>query len=572
MRKFKICLLSFRNDKKITSVISFSWLVIGSLCLVACSEPETPLVLNSGKIHNDFHQRNIGKITFLQEYIPFERYTEKDFLETVILGEDKRLFMRLFLEHTQTHYLNELAPDLTPNQLCKKGNWQLTFYLDDQQIYQENISPGGGSCSYRNEQTIVGVPLAFGEEMEHWGEFVWLKMLKRGKGEKILATGSHTMKIEIRPYIKREEVKVGEIVAQGSIRISLKKEEVDVSPTAFAYQPIQPTDAWTIANDSFNKEKILALNKKIIQQDFKKITSTVVIKEGQLLIEEYFNHANRNTLHDTRSVGKSFASTATGIAIEEGFLNGEDVTIGQIFDVKKYQNYDERKSKVTLEDLMTMSSILEASDNNMESAGQEEKMYPSRNWMQFGLDLPIDEDKIKQAKFDYSSVSSVLVGGIVNEVVPDGLENYLLKKVFQPLGITTYRFQYTPQKVLNTAGSIQLRSLDFAKYGQLYKNEGQWKGQQIIPKDWVRKSLSPLVPNEQTDSDGYGYLFWHKTYEVNGIKYPCAYASGNGGNRIIIFENLPIVIVITATAYGKPYAHFQADEIVEDYLLPFVLQ
>ena len=83
------------------------------------------------------------------------------------------------------------------------------------------------------------------------------------------------------------------------------------------------------------------------------------------------------------------------------------------------------------------------------------------------------------------------------------------------------------------------------------RTQGQWNGQQIIAKNWVKKTLSPLVPNGQTDSDGYGYFFWHKTYEVDGKIYPCAYASGNGGNKLIIFENLPIVIVITATAYGN---------------------
>lgn len=553
MRKIKISLLS----------------IACLLFWTACSEPEAPLILNHGKIHNDIHQQSIGKLAFFQEYIPVDQLTEKDFRKTAILGEDKRLFMRVFLEHTQTHYLQELAPKLTPNQLCKKGNWQLTFYLDGKQIYQENINPGAGGCAYRNEQTIIGVPLAFGEEMEHWGEFVWLKMLKRGKGEKILATGKHDMKIEIRPYIKLDAIKVGEIVAQGSI--SLEKDIINVSPAAIAYQEIQPIDDWPISEISFNREKILALNKKIAQRDFKKVTSIVVIKEGELLLEEYFNHANRHTLHDTRSVGKSFASTLAGIAVKEGRLTNEEMTLGQIFDVKKYQNYDERKASIQLKDLMTMSSILEASDNNMESAGQEEKMYPTKNWMQFGLNLPIDEGKTKQAKFDYSSVSSVLVGGAIHELVPNGLENYLLEKVFQPLGIKNHRFQQTPQKVLNTAGSIQLNALDLAKYGQLYKNKGAWKGQQIISKEWVKKSLSPLVPNEQTDSDGYGYFFWHKTYKVNEEKYPCAYASGNGGNRVIIFEDLPIVIVITATAYGKPYGHFQADEIVREYLLPAVL-
>ncbi len=547
-----------------------SFLVIACfLFWTACSEPEAPLILNHGKIHNDIHQRSIGKLAFFQEYIPVDQLTEKDFIETAILGEDKRLFMRIFLEHTQTHYLQELAPELKPNQLCKKGNWQLTFYLDGKQIYQENINPGAGGCAYRNEQTIIGVPLAFGEEMEHWGEFVWLKMLKRGKGEKILATGKHDMKIEIRPYINVDEVKVGKIVAQGTI--NLKKDIIDVSPAAIVYQAIQSTDDWMVSEAVFDKEKIVVLNKKIAQRDFKKVTSIVVIKEGELLLEEYFNHTNRNTLHDTRSVGKSFASTLAGIAIAEGHLTDEQMTLGQIFDVKKYQNYDERKADIQLKDLMMMSSILAASDNDMKSAGQEEKMYPTDNWMQFGLDLPIDEAKVKQAVFDYSSVSSVLVGGAVHQLVPNGLEKYLLEKVFEPLGIEDYRFQYTPQKVLNTAGSIQLNSLDLAKYGQLYKNQGQWNGQQIIAKNWVKKTLSPLVPNGQTDSDGYGYFFWHKTYEVDGKIYPCAYASGNGGNKLIIFENLPIVIVITATAYGKPYGHFQADQIVQDYLLPAVL-
>jgi len=544
-------------------------LVIGLLLCMACSEPDPPLALNHGKIHNDFHQRKIGQILFLQPYIASDEFKEEDILKSAFLSENKHLFMRVYLENTQTHYLQELAPNLTPNQLCKKGNWQVTFYLDGEQVYQENINPGAGGCSYRNEQTIVGVPLVNGEEMEHWGEFLWLKMLKRGKGEHILATGSHNMKVEIRPYIKLTEVKVGSVVASGTI--ILNKDIVEVSPETFAYQPIQPIEDWPISEANFNKEKIVALNKKIAQRAFKNITSIVVIKDGELLLEEYFNQADRNTLHDTRSVGKSFTSTLTGIAIKDEYLKNEQITLGQIFDLKKYSNYDQRKSTVQLKDLLTMSSILAASDNDMKSAGQEEKMYPTENWMEFGLGLPIDEEKVEQKRFDYNSVSSVIVGGTIHELAPNGLETYLLDKVFQPLNIKKYRFQYTPQKVLNTAGSIQLNSLDLAKYGQLYLNEGEWNNQQIISKDWVAKSLSPIVPTGQPDSDGYGYFFWHKTYEVNGKMYPCAYASGNGGNRIIIFENLPIVMVITATAYGKPYGHFQADEMVGDYLLPAVL-
>ena len=114
MRKFKISLLP----------------IVCLLLWTACSEPEAPLTLNHGVIYSDFHQSKIGQITFLQKYIPFEQYTENDLIETAILGVDRHLFMRVFLEHTQTYYLTELAPELTPNQLCKKGNWQDAFKIE----------------------------------------------------------------------------------------------------------------------------------------------------------------------------------------------------------------------------------------------------------------------------------------------------------------------------------------------------------------------------------------------------------------------------------------------------------
>jgi hypothetical protein len=70
----------------------------------------------------------------------------------------------------------------------------------------------------------------------------------------------------------------------------------------------------------------------------------------------------------------------------------------------------------------------------------------------------------------------------------------------------------------------------------------------------------------------YGYLFWNKTYKNAGVDYEVYYASGNGGNKIFIFKDHPIVIVVTSTAYNTTYGHSQADKIMQNYLIPAIIK
>ena len=159
----------------------------------------------------------------------------------------------------------------------------------------------------------------------------------------------------------------------------------------------------------------------------------------------------------------------------------------------------------------------------------------------------------------------------MNQTVPGGLEEYTRKKLLEPLGIENYEWQYTPQKVPNTAGGLQMSALDLAKYGQLYKNGGTWDGQQLIPKAWVESSLSRQMALPAEMGGHYGYLFWNKQYTVGGKSYEVAYSSGNGGNKIFIFKDLPLVVVITAKAYNQPYAHVQVDKMMEEGVLPAMI-
>ena len=540
------------------------------LVLASSCQAEEELVLQEGEIHGAIHEANIGKVTFMGEAIPMEDYSEKDFLTSFGLKDNVDLNIRVFLGKTLAYYLHELAPGLSVNQLCKKGNYQFTFYVDGKLIYQENLDPGAGSCWYKNEMTIFRVPLLSTAEEDSWGRFLWMRFMKKGGGEEALAEGSHTLKIEIRPYVEASELKVGNIIAEGQIAVNVIKKEVAESQVAI--QPIAPNSGWNISKDSYDTEKIRELNKRIAQGDFRDITSIVIIKNGELLLEEYFNGAGRATLHDTRSVGKSFASTLTGIAIAEGHIKSDGAMLKEFYQLKSYENYSEKKEKVTIKSLLTMSSGFDASDMDPDSPGNEENMYPTSDWVKFALELPMDDQKTIGSQWAYFTAGVVVLGDILNQTVPGGLEEYGHKKLFEPLGIENYQWQYTPQKVPNTAGGLQMNALDLAKYGQLYKNGGAWNGQQLVPKEWVESSLARQIALPEAVGGYYGYLFWNKDYQVEGRSYEVSYSSGNGGNKIFIFKDLPLVVVVTAKAYNQPYAHVQVDKMMEGWILPAIFK
>lgn len=509
------------------------------------------------------HNANRGKIAFMKCLIPIERFEETDFLTSIELKEKMDLNIRVFLENSLTNYLHFLSPQLSENELVMHGNFQFTFYVDEQQIYVENVHHGAFGTENKNKCVVFRIPLISASNEDSWGRFLWNRFLMSG-GEDAFSGGKHTLKIEIRPYLKINEVIIGQLIAEGQLEIVIP--EIEIKEKEIKIQVVKPHKDWEISTETFDHRKIEELNEKIARNKFKNITSIVVVKNGKLLLEEYFNGARRNSLHDTRSVGKSFASTILGLAIQDRHIESENQLLREFYDLQSFQNYSPQKDSITLKSLLTMSSLFDGSDMIQESPGNEERMYPTENWVKFALDLPIDKSKIGAPRWDYFTAGVVVLGDILHKSVPNGLEKYADEKLFRPLGITKYRWEYTPQKVANTAGGIRLRALDYAKYGQLYKNKGIWNGQQVLNEEWLTQSLSPQCTLPA--GENYGYLFWNKTYMANGKRYEVDYSSGNGGNNIFIFKDQAIVVVLTATAYNTPYAHKQVDQIMQDYILP----
>ncbi|HJQ10091.1 MAG TPA: serine hydrolase [Gemmatimonadaceae bacterium] len=536
------------------------------LAATACAQSD---IVRSEGITSPLHRANVGKIVFIAGRAPADSVKASDILKSVELDETGDLAMRAFMANSLTNYLHRLAPELSADELTRAGNFQVTFLVDGKKVHQENLWPGRIPTETKNTKTTFGATILDSSTPDNrWGS-IWHYFLLQG-GDQALSAGQHLLRVELRPYLQTTALKVGDVIAAGDLQLTVKKPAVDERATAI--RPIEPGSGWRISRDTYDKQLISELKRKIAEGLYKKITSVVVIKNGELLIEEYFNGATRSTLHNTRSVGKSFASTVMGIAIGEGHIKSENQPLTDFYDLKTFANYSPQKASVTLRNLLTMSSGFDANDDDKDSPGNEEKMYPTGDWVRFALDVPMDTTVRVGERWAYFTGGVVVLGDVINKSVPGGLEKYADEKLFRPLGITRYQWGYTPQKVPNTAGGLQLTALDFAKYGQLYQNGGQWNGKQIIPRAWVEKTMTKQVRRGPADPEYYGYLFWQGLLNSRGKPHEVFFATGNGGNKIYVFRDQPLVVVITATAYGQSYMHRQATSMMERYILPAVIR
>jgi CubicO group peptidase (beta-lactamase class C family) len=526
------------------------------------------IVRNQG-ITSPVHQANIGKIIFTDRDIPLMELKETDFLSNYELTNKSNLFITVFMGNSLTNYMHRLAPGLTADSLVRIGNYQFALFIDDHLIYSSNLFPGAPQPKIQDTATVISKPLIDNQhDRAWWSQFYWGRFMYNG-GDSVLTEGKHLLRMEIKPYVQiAGELRVGEIIAAGQLHLQVyRKPKIDIS--GIRLNKIRPYDGFEVSNEKFNSDKIAEMIGNVNEGVFKRINGVVVISKGRLLIEEYFNGADRNTLHDPRSVGKSFASTIMGIAMQEGYLKNEYQTLKEFYALQSFGNYSVQKENVSIKDLLTMSAVFDG-DDNTNSPGNEENMYPTDNWVKFTLDLPVNLTR-PEGQWHYFTAGVVVLGDILDKKVPGGLEKYADEKLFKPLNITRYKWQYTPQHVANTAGGIRLCALDFAKYGQLYKNSGKWKGTKLIPAGWVSKTFTKHKSIPGRSDEYYGYLFWNKKYTVGDKNYEAWYCTGNGGNKIFIFKDQPWVIVITASAYGAPYAHPQVDKMMTDYILPAII-
>lgn len=312
--------------------------------------------------------------------------------------------------------------------------------------------------------------------------------------------------------------------------------------------------------------------------DYQQVTSVLIARHGKLAYESYFDDAGRDALRNTRSVTKTVTGMLVGVALDQGLLAGVDTkVIPYLRDRVHLRNPDPRKRNISVEDLLTMSSILECDDWNEYSRGNEERMYLIEDWVAFALDLPVrgyapwvtrPENAEHGRTFSYCTAGVVVLGAVLERAAKMPVEGFAAERLFAPLGIVDLKWAHTSTGMAMTGGGLELKSRDLLKLGQLYLNHGTWEGAKLVPPEWVDTSLRPKVRID--DHTEYGYLWWIQSFESRGHSYPACYMSGTGGNKVLIFPALDMAVVVTTTNYRVRGAHEIAERLVRDHILAAV--
>lgn len=347
--------------------------------------------------------------------------------------------------------------------------------------------------------------------------------------------------------------------------------------------PVVPADMaqsdWAAPQPAgFSVQRLAAMDAAIRKGDFKKITSVLIARNGKLAYESYPDGSSADDLRDTRSATKTVTSMLVGIAIDHGWLAGVNAKVFSFYPEKRpFQNPDPRKEQITVEDFLTMSSLLECDDWNDFSRGNEERMYLIEDWVQFALDLPIKgyapwatkpKDSPYGRSFSYCTAGAFTLSGVLKKACGMPAEDLAAKYLFQPMGVQNVQWVFSPLGLAQTGGGLRFRSRDLLKLGQLYLNNGVWNGNRILPEKWIKTSTAPHVQID--DKTNYGYFWWLKSFKSDDNSHFAYYMSGNGGNKVAVFPDLNMVVVITSSNYNTSGMHEQTDRLLSDYILPAV--
>ena len=339
--------------------------------------------------------------------------------------------------------------------------------------------------------------------------------------------------------------------------------------------PEDMNDEWKVSNikkEGFDELLLKNLIDSINSGSITNTHSVLIARNGHLIFEKYFSGFNASVPHDMRSASKSISSAITGFAINKGYLKSVNEKMYDLLPEKyKYtENSDERKSRIKIKDLLTMSSGIDAVDFGMdkESPASEDVYQSSNDWIKTILEAPMINEPGTHAF--YGTANPYLLGIALDHEIKEPMEFFIHKDLFAPLGINNYLLQNDIDGKPYFGGGIYMTPRDMLKFGQMYLDKGKWNGKQIISKEWVEEAFGKYLILENTaQKNEYGYLWWHYNYKIGNVSIESIEARGAGGQYIFVIPKYNLTAVITSANFRNG-RYWQPEKIMESYILPAI--
>jgi len=286
------------------------------------------------------------------------------------------------------------------------------------------------------------------------------------------------------------------------------------------------------------------------------IHSFMFVRHGKVIAEGWWKPFGPDYKHILFSASKTFTATAVGLAVSENKLKVTDKVIS-FFPYSLPDSISDYMKDMTVKDLLTMS------------AGQDPE--PSAwgikgDWMRAFIDTkPVHKPG---TVFKYNNMATFMLSAIVQQVTGEPVFNYLMPRIFIPLGIRGIDWDLNPQGINLGMIGLRLRTEDLAKFGQLLLNEGMWNKKQLIPKDWVKEATSFHIKNaDESDKNwkksdwaqGYAYQMWrgrNNTVRLDGM----------AGQFVVLMPDKDAFVVFTANISNTQ----KQLNLIHDYLIPAI--
>ena len=315
--------------------------------------------------------------------------------------------------------------------------------------------------------------------------------------------------------------------------------------------------------------------------DITNFRSILVVKNGKLIAEEYYARKDDPKPQHVQSITKSITSLLIGIAIDQGVITSEKEQIKPYFPEYFSKSHDERKQKITLEELLTMSSRLNFADNPVTS-----KYENTRHWQEPGswkaywyadnyLDRALSTDLVEtedEIAAIYNTPACNLLTTVLKRSANMTSKEFADKYLFGPLGIKKVFWFHDSDYNYVGGHTLFIRPRGLARIGQMILDGGKYQGRQIVSEEWLEKSFSPYVSKFVTTDDGktsfdYGYLWWLGEYQ--GYQYQLGW--GHGGQFLFMIPAANTLIVTTANPDPTALTHWErSQKIIERVMFTII--
>lgn len=293
--------------------------------------------------------------------------------------------------------------------------------------------------------------------------------------------------------------------------------------------------------NDFNTDLLSALHSEINNDEYGEVHSLLIVRNGDLVFEEYYNGYSREELHVLYSITKTFTSALIGIAIDQEKIESVDEYMLDFFpEYTDIENDNSFKRDVTLKHLLTMTSSF---DYGFGSG------WTGSDVTHYRLNAPVPTQPGEN--WNYCNGCVNLLAGVIQNKVEEPVEDFANKHLFTPLGITDWNWNVIEDingpDLPSTSAGLQLRPLDLARFGQLYLQNGEWDGNQIISKEWIEESVKVQVDFAKDDRS-YGYLLYRylesSTVSKMLSENDVFFCVGAEQQRLFVIPHLDCVVVI----------------------------